>query len=578
MMMSTATMFTGCEGDLEYPPMVEPVATIESNTKIADLKAMYWQETADYVTEVGQVAGEDIIIAGRVVSSDKTGNIYKNIVLQDNTGAITISINGYDLYETYQQGQQIVVNVTGLHIGGYVGLMQIGAAGTSNKGVPQTTFLDKDLFAQHAQQNGLARLERIDTMTVTIPEMMTAKGSVEGLQKWQSQLVRIDGVQWVDAGQPFAGSANANRYVKDANGNQINVRNSSYADFTNDILPTGTGSVVGILSYYNNDWQVLLNGLDGLYGFDAIEGGEGGGENGGENGGGDQPSGDSVPNGDGTQASPYNSTQILATGAPSTTEAYKTDVWVKGYIVGSIPSNAATTAVSATEFGTENASTTNFVIAPTANCKETSKCIAVQLPASVREALSLATAPGNLGKLVTLHGDIFKYCGAPGLKNTDKYEIEGGASTPDVPAGQQGTFKAVTTVTSGKSYVLVADGKLAKPISTSYGWLMAADVTVTNGEVSADDANAFVIESTTGGYTIKDAQGRYYYMKDAYNNFNADTTLPATGAVWTITFDNGAALITNVEMNKTVQFSAQHNSYGAYPDVQGTYPTLYEKN
>ena len=141
MMLSGAAGFTACDGDLERPPMIEPSASIKPNTTIAALKADVWQTDRNYVTEVGQRNGSDIIIAGRVVSNDMAGNVFKNIVLQDETGALTVSINGYDLYKTYQQGQQIVVNLTGLKIGGYNGLLQVGGEGVYN-GAPSMTFME----------------------------------------------------------------------------------------------------------------------------------------------------------------------------------------------------------------------------------------------------------------------------------------------------------------------------------------------------------------------------------------------------------------------------------------------------
>ena len=54
--------------------------------------------------------------------------------------------------------------------------------------------------------------------------------------------------------------------------------------------------------------------------------------------------------------------------------------------------------------------------------------------------------------------------------------------------------------------------------------------------------------------------------------------MPEAGAVWAITFnETGEATITNILSGKYIQYSAQYNSYGAYPDAQGTLPTMYEE-
>lgn len=558
-LMVAAAGFTSCEGDLERPPMSLPTASNEPNTTIAALKSQVWQTSANYVVNVGTNSdGENIYIAGRVISSDASGNIFKNIVLQDATGALAVSINAYDLYKSYQQGQQVVVNVTGLKIGGYNGLLQIGGEGTYN-GAPSMTFMDPTLFASHAEVNGFAEIARIDTLTASIAELNEAKASVEGLQKWQSQLVRIDGVSFEDAGQPYAGSSNANRYVKDADGNRINVRNSSYADFAQATLPSGRGSIVGILSFYSKDWQILLNGLDGVIGFEPT------GDEPGTN-----PDDPVTPpasgEGDGSEASPYNCASVIA----GTTGS---NVWVKGYIVGSVTDKAIDSAV----FGASPASTTNIIIADNADETDITKCVPVQLPAGdVRTALNLDANPGNYKAEVTLMGNLEKYFGQAGVKSVSAFTITGGSSVTPPPAGDNVTFKAVTSITSGKSYLIVAENRAAKLITTNYGYLQCVDVTANNGIIEADPANAFTIETTTGGYTIKQSDGRYLFMTGDYNSFNVSDN-PTEGQVWSITFTDGNAVISNNFKSKTIQYDTQYKSYGAYPDVRGVYPVLYEK-
>lgn len=75
--------------------------------------------------------------------------------------------------------------------------------------------------------------------------------------------------------------------------------------------------------------------------------------------------------------------------------------------------------------GIDNASNTNIIIADNPNETDTSKCIPVQLPSgAVRNGLNLANNPGNLGKKVTLTGEIQKYFSMAGLKSVTEYTIE----------------------------------------------------------------------------------------------------------------------------------------------------------
>lgn len=156
----------------------------------------------------------------------------------------------------------------------------------------------------------------------------------------------------------------------------------------------------------------------------------------------------------------------------------------------------------------------------------------------------------------------------------------GGNEEPETPADSY-AFTAVTSITSGAEYLIVAGTNQATALdaSKSYGYLPVTSVNPSNGVINTTADNVFVIEAVAGGYSIKDAQGRYLYMKGDYNSVNLDTTLPSEGGVWTIEFNaDGTAKITNTYNGKFMQFDSQYNSYGVYPDARGEMPTLYKRN
>ncbi len=163
--------------------------------------------------------------------------------------------------------------------------------------------------------------------------------------------MKIVDVSFVDAGQPFAGETTTNRYVTDAYGNRLNVRNSSYASFAKDLLPSGTGSVVGILSYYGTDWRLLLIDRNGCIGFESDE----------------SPM---CPPTAAPRKDPYTVDQVLTLRQP------QHHCMGQGLHCG-IRSRKA---YEETVFGTENASATNLVLAATADETDRTKCIPVQLP------------------------------------------------------------------------------------------------------------------------------------------------------------------------------------------------------
>ena len=127
---------------------------------------------------------------------------------------------------------------------------------------------------------------------------------------------------------------------------------------------------------------------------------------------------------------------------------------------------------------------------------------------------------------------------------------------------------AVSVLADG-TYWIVANGNYATPISGNYGCIKVEDA----GYID----NAFKFTAVEGGYTIQDATGKYYYQTGTYNSFNVAAEMPAEGAVWTVAKnDDGSYVITNVSVNKSIQYDTEYNSYGSYAEVKGVYPSLVD--
>lgn len=268
--------FVSCDDDFERFPMQLPEATWQANTTIAELKLNNWSDDRNYANEIGLTeSGEHIIIKGRVTTSDQSGNIYKNFVIDDGTGALTVSVNMKNIYQSYLRGQEVVIDATGLYIGKYNGMLQLGSKLWYESGsVWETSYMEEDVLKAHAQQNGLSNVSEIDTMVVTIPQLNEYKNNKEQFVGMVSRLVKLENVRWEDGGKEFAGTANANRYVIDEAGNKILFRNSAYSDFSYDLLPYANGDVIGILGVYGTDWQLSLIDAAGLQNFDPNAGPE----------------------------------------------------------------------------------------------------------------------------------------------------------------------------------------------------------------------------------------------------------------------------------------------------------------
>ena len=403
-------MATSCSDDFDRPPMTIPSAAHinKVNTTILELKSKYWKNDKNYIDTIKLTeAGDSMVIKGRVVSSDAAGNIYKNLVIQDETAAITISINGNSLYTTYRIGQEVVIPVTDLFIGKYNTLQQLGYPDYSDTYGWQATFLPLALFQSRVELNGLPDASKIDTLTVKLSELPTTPA---GLQQMQSQLVRINDVSFVEADgkTTFSESdASTSRNLKDEEGNTIVVRNSNYANFKSDILPLGKGSVVGILSYYSGAWQLLLRDVDDCIGFDTTI--------------------------KGSKSDPYTVAEAIEK------QGAEKAAWVSGYIVGAVaPEKTEVKSNDDIQFTAPTVLDNTLVIAESADVKDYTKCIVLELPqgSQLRAAANLKDEAHKelLGTKITLKGKFASCMGTYGLiGNSGGYDEfflgEGGGST-----------------------------------------------------------------------------------------------------------------------------------------------------
>lgn len=183
--------------------------------------------------------------------------------------------------------------------------------------------------------------------------------------------------------------------------------------------------------------------------------------------------------GTGTEADPYTVADILAMDLDNTNI---TSAYVKGYIVGSLK-NGSFTEKNAS-FTAEGAVASNIMIADDASCTDFNLVAAVQLVSktNIRTALNLVDNPGNLGKQLTIAGNVTKYCGHIGVKSPKAFTLgEGGGTTPDDPvtppaqgalysetfASGMGDFTTENvTLPEGLSYIFKAD--------TQYGCIKAS--------------------------------------------------------------------------------------------------------
>lgn len=439
-LIASALGFSACQDHFDDPDLNKvPVATMKANATIAEIKELMWQDKDNYCEQVpAREDGSHYIISGRVVSSDYAGNCFKYIVLQDETGALTFSVNSYNLYLKYRRGQEVVVDLTGLHCGKYRGLFQVGFP-SYNSSIPgyETSFMAPERFYSSSELNDLPKFNQIDTIQVASFSELGVTPSE--LRRWQSQLVRFNNVTWVENSTletlSTYHSSGETQQIRDSEGNTLDVRTSGYSNFWNTKMPTEACDVVAIVGYYMNlagsgGWQLTLIDINSILNVGHP----------------------SVPKGN--RVNPYSVAEAAAYAANGS----NVSGWVEGYIVGTVGPEVETIASdNDIEWSATPTLGNTLVIGQTADTKTLAQALVIALPqgSDLRTMGALRENPDNYGRHILIRGTFASVMGANGITNnsgsTSEFEIEGKEAPEPLPGN--GTLEAPFSATEAIAYI-----------------------------------------------------------------------------------------------------------------------------
>lgn len=237
--------------------------TLTANTTIAELKSIYPGELYQ-LSDTSFYQRDSIIIEGTIISNDKEGNFYKSLFIDDGTAAIEVKLNKTTLYNDYKLGQKIVVYCNNLYLGDYGGQIQLGSM-YYNSGVPTISGMEGDvIISKHVFKKG-------NLISEVFPIVMSAS-----LLNTSNicRLVQFDNVQITDTLSPITGKTYT--YADAVNKLTINhtlnnqarsfsklvLRTSGYSRFAGETINTKMGTIVGVLTYYNGTYQLIIRDLD----------------------------------------------------------------------------------------------------------------------------------------------------------------------------------------------------------------------------------------------------------------------------------------------------------------------------
>ena len=159
-------------------------------------------------------------ISGVVISDKSTNNLNtRNIYLQQGTGLAGIAVR-FDANHTFNLGDSIDVNVTGMELSEFNGLLQLN-------NVP----------------SGYASLKA--TGKTIVPRVATIGDIITNFESWESTLIKILNINSLSGGTSGKWSGSVN--LTDATGTIV-AYTSSAATFATAAYPTSATSLIGYLT------------------------------------------------------------------------------------------------------------------------------------------------------------------------------------------------------------------------------------------------------------------------------------------------------------------------------------------
>lgn len=245
--LSLTANTTGC---LKKTPDVPPDNSgqnpnLSANTSIAEIKSQ---------TPGGQLP-ENAIISGVIVMSDKSGNLYHKIIVQDQSGGIEVLLDQQDLYTELPVGRRVFIKCGGLFSGKKNGIGQLGYMPDANGFVSPIPAAKIKNFIFPGQFPVLIKPD-----TFSLAQLATAIGNERQL----NTLVVIKDVEFADSNSqisyalPPDQSAATERILQNCSGATLPLQTSAYANFQALKTPSGHGWISAIYTAFRGKPYLLI--------------------------------------------------------------------------------------------------------------------------------------------------------------------------------------------------------------------------------------------------------------------------------------------------------------------------------
>lgn len=231
-------LLSGCRFNCFDNPLEEDFSIPAVNSSIGELR---------YLAGTGEIRG-DMVIGGVVTSSDSAGNIYRQLYVEDCTGAVALQVGLFDMYVRYPVGSRVNIRLQGLACGYNEGMMVVGAIGNEQEyPVTVETINSPALVGRYLFSRG---------SRVAVAPREVRLGDIG--EDMIGRLVLVEGF-FVEGG---VGVYGGERRFEDYWGGGIDVYTSAYASFSGDLLPWGGVKMMAIVGSFGGKLQLIISSTD----------------------------------------------------------------------------------------------------------------------------------------------------------------------------------------------------------------------------------------------------------------------------------------------------------------------------
>lgn len=217
---------------------------------ISILKSLYRDRTTRIV--------HDISVQGHIVANDTSGEFYKEIVVEDDTGGILLSIDDERLYRTCRLFDFVTIHCQGLALGSEGGTLQLGLFPTGDYCVDRIPAADIPRYISVTP--AAARRQPL-----TLEFDAVSPRHISRYVRFDRVRFAEEGTTWCDFDPGSGDPMTTDRTLLDAAGRQFVVRTDHRCHYARKPLPAGEGTLCGIIEYFNGRYRLRVTNHEILF-------------------------------------------------------------------------------------------------------------------------------------------------------------------------------------------------------------------------------------------------------------------------------------------------------------------------